>query len=326
MRVACVRCSMSPRSPLPQRRNLNVASLWPAFLLVISLAVVAPFISGCGGASIAVDLNTIAAIGSPATNVRVNQTLQLTSSYLASGQAMTFYVNGIAGGNATVGTISDAGVYTAPAVVPTPYTVQITSSIAKYPTAVPGSVSIQVWNPIPVLGTVTPNGFSEGTTTVTVDRLAICLRRADQLERRIGSHHLCLRHRAGGANRRAQPRHLSAHRHQSQSRIGQRSSAFPEGRSRPGRAHASAELRNRRPRLEHSQPRPDGQRNRQSRRHAAGQRHRRRQRESSARRSRTPTAPSPIPRRPLFPRRATLSSSPSPASTIRRFRSRRTSR
>ena len=45
----------------------------------------------------------------------------------------------------------------------------ITSSIAKYPGAIPGSVAIQVWNPIPVLGTVTPNGFSEGTTTVTVN-------------------------------------------------------------------------------------------------------------------------------------------------------------
>jgi uncharacterized protein (DUF1800 family) len=144
-------------------------SLWPALLLVISLSLVAPFVSGCGGGSIAVDLNTIAAIGSPATSVRVNQTLQLTSGYLAAGQAMTFYVNGIAGGNATVGTISNAGVYTAPALVPNPYTVQVTSSIAKYPTAVPGAVAIQVWNPIPVLGTVTPNGFSEGTTTVTVD-------------------------------------------------------------------------------------------------------------------------------------------------------------
>ncbi len=169
MRVACVRCSMSPRSPLHRLRFLSIARLRPAFLLVISLAVVSPFVSGCGGASIAVDLNTIAAIGTPATDVRVNQTLQLTSSYLASGQAMTFYVNGIAGGNATVGTISDSGVYTAPSVVPNPYTVQITSSIAKFPTAVPGSVSIQVWNPIPVLGTVTPNGFSEGTTTVTVN-------------------------------------------------------------------------------------------------------------------------------------------------------------
>jgi uncharacterized protein (DUF1800 family) len=169
MRVACVRCSMSSRCPLPRRRTLSIGSLRTAFLIVISLSLVAPFVSGCGGASIAVDLNTIAAIGTPAANVRVNQTLQLTSSYLASGQAMIFYVNGIAGGNATVGTISNAGVYTAPAVVPNPYTVQITSSIAKYPTAVPGAVSIQVWNPIPVLGTVTPNGFSEGTTTVIVN-------------------------------------------------------------------------------------------------------------------------------------------------------------
>lgn len=169
MRVACVRCSMSPRSPLPPSICLKLRSLWTAFLLIISLSLVAPFVSGCGGGSIAVNLNTIAAIGSPATNVRVSQTVQLTSSYLASGLPMTFYVNGIPGGNAKFGTISSSGVYTAPAVVPNPYTVQITSSIAKYPTAVPGSVSIQVWNPIPVLGTVTPNGFSEGTTTVIVN-------------------------------------------------------------------------------------------------------------------------------------------------------------
>jgi len=154
---------------VPQRSPLTTASHWTSFLLGLSLSIVAPLTSGCGGGSIAVDLNTIAAIGSPATDVRVNQTVQLTSSYLASGLPMTFYVNGIAGGNATVGIISSSGVYTAPAIVPSPYTVQITSSIAKYPTAVPGFVSIQVWNPIPVLGTVTPNGFSEGTTTVIVN-------------------------------------------------------------------------------------------------------------------------------------------------------------
>ncbi len=163
MRVACLRASVPPRSPL------STASVWTSFLLVISLITVAPLISGCGGASLAVDLNTIAAISAPSNTVRVNQTLQLNSSYVASGLPMTFYVNGIAGGNATVGTVSNSGVYTAPAVVPNPYTVQITSSIAKYPTAVPGSVSIQVWNPIPVLGTVSPNGFSEGTTNVTVN-------------------------------------------------------------------------------------------------------------------------------------------------------------
>lgn len=164
MRVACLRNSLQSRSSLPKTAFVSVSFFLGGSLMAITLLV-----TGCSGGSLAVNLNTIAAIGAPASSVRVNQTLQLTSSYVASGLPMTFYVNGIAGGNAEVGTVSDTGLYTAPAVVPNPYTVTITSSIAKYPTAVPGSVSIQVWNPIPVLGTVTPNGFSEGTTTVTVN-------------------------------------------------------------------------------------------------------------------------------------------------------------
>jgi uncharacterized protein (DUF1800 family) len=136
--------------------------LWPPILLVAAM------FAGCGG-SVAVNLNTIAAIAAPADTLRVNQTLQLSSKYLAAGLPMNFYVNGILGGNSSVGTISSGGLYTAPASVPTPYTVQITSSIAEYPNAVPGAVSVQVWNPIPVVSTVNPGGFSEGTTTITVN-------------------------------------------------------------------------------------------------------------------------------------------------------------
>ncbi|MFZ1939834.1 MAG: DUF1800 family protein [Terracidiphilus sp.] len=156
MRVVCV------RNPLPRARFLS------ATFLVLTALVFTACLAGCGG-SVAVDLNTIAAISAPTATLRVNQTMQLTSRYLADGLPMVFSVNGIPGGNAEVGTVSSAGVYTAPAVVPTPYAVQITSSIAQYPTAVPGSVSVQVWNPIPGLSAVTPNGFSEGTTTVTVN-------------------------------------------------------------------------------------------------------------------------------------------------------------
>jgi hypothetical protein len=155
---------MHRRSSLPKTRSTFASSLLAATLIAL-----VPSITGCNTASLAVNLNTIAAIGTPATYVRVNQTMQINATYLATGQAMTFSVNGIPGGNATVGTISSTGLYTAPAVIPTPYTVTITSAIAKYPTAAPGSVSVQVWNPIPVLGTVTPGGFSEGTTTVTVN-------------------------------------------------------------------------------------------------------------------------------------------------------------
>ncbi len=150
MQVACVRCSL-PKAGL----------LWASSLVVASL------IAGCGG-SIAVNLNTIAAISVPSNTARVNQTLQLNSKYLASGQPIIFYVNGIQGGSSEVGTVSSKGLYTAPAVVPTPYTVQITSSIAQYPAAVPGSVAVQVWNPIPGLSSVNPGGFAEGVTTVTV--------------------------------------------------------------------------------------------------------------------------------------------------------------
>ncbi|MGB6686229.1 MAG: DUF1800 domain-containing protein [Terracidiphilus sp.] len=115
------------------------------------------------------DLSTAAAISAPSSSVRVNQHLQLSSKGLTFGSGLTFYVNGIPGGNAEIGTINSAGLYTAPAVIPTPYTVKITSTSNTYPSAPPGSVSIQVWNPIPVLGAVTPTGFSEGTSTVLVN-------------------------------------------------------------------------------------------------------------------------------------------------------------
>jgi len=151
MQVACVRGSL-----------LKFGLLWASFLFLATL------LAGCSG-SIAVNLDTIAAISSPSNTVRVNQTLQLNSKYLASGQPLIFSVNGIPGGNAEVGTISNTGLYTAPAVVPNPYTVQITSSIAKYPTAVPGSISVQVWNPIPGLSAVNPGSFAEGVTTVIVN-------------------------------------------------------------------------------------------------------------------------------------------------------------
>ena len=147
------------------RRILRFSGLLPAFLLLLTSGLV----SGCGGGAIAVDLNTIAAITASAKTLRVNQTLQLSSRYMASGLPMIFSVNGIPGGNSILGTVSSAGLYTAPAVVPNPYTVTITATIAKFPDAVPGTVTVDIWNPIPTLGSVNPAGFTEGTTTVFVN-------------------------------------------------------------------------------------------------------------------------------------------------------------
>lgn len=147
------------------RSRLRLNALCPASILVL----ISVLLSGCGGGSIAVDLNTIAAVTASATTLRVKQTMQLSSRYMAAGLPMNFYVNGILGGNSIVGTITNSGLYTAPAVVPNPYTVQVTATISKFPTAVPGSALVQIWNPIPTLNSANPSSFTEGTTTVIVN-------------------------------------------------------------------------------------------------------------------------------------------------------------
>jgi predicted DsbA family dithiol-disulfide isomerase len=60
-----------------------------------------------------------------------------------SNTAVTWQVNGIAGGNATVGTISSAGLYTAPAAIPSPATVAVTATAAADPTRT-GSAAVTV--------------------------------------------------------------------------------------------------------------------------------------------------------------------------------------
>src|SRR5205085_8787699 len=58
-----------------------------------------------------------------------------------SNTAVTWQVSGVSGGNATVGTISSSGLYTAPAVVPNPATVAVTAVSQADPTK---SASAQV--------------------------------------------------------------------------------------------------------------------------------------------------------------------------------------
>jgi serine protease len=70
-----------------------------------------------------------------------------------SNTAVTWSVNGVAGGNVTVGTISPAGVYKAPASVPTPATVTVTATSAADTTK---SGSAQVTVTVPIAVSITP--------------------------------------------------------------------------------------------------------------------------------------------------------------------------
>ncbi len=86
----------------------------------------------------------------------------------AGGQtAVKWAVNGIPNGSATVGTISAGGVYTAPATIPTPNTIQVTAtSLADSTASSTGTVTLS--NPSPVVTAVLPTTIPVGDFTLVV--------------------------------------------------------------------------------------------------------------------------------------------------------------
>jgi hypothetical protein len=84
---------------------------------------------GCGVPVFAATPSTATlALGAAPVSLTVGQTFQFTPQVSnTSNSVATWMVNGVAGGNSTVGTISNTGIYTAPASVPIPATVTITA-------------------------------------------------------------------------------------------------------------------------------------------------------------------------------------------------------
>ncbi len=144
--------------------RLRVSSL--PLSLVLFTAII-PFLTGCGYFAVT-NPAFYAGISAPGNTLRVNQQMQLKDNARTTGVPVIFFVNGVQGGNSEFGTIDGNGLYTAPAIVPVPNTVAITTTTAKFPNDPPGAVAIGILNPIPVLTSVTPTGLSEGTTMVTV--------------------------------------------------------------------------------------------------------------------------------------------------------------
>ncbi len=102
------------------------------------------------------------------TSVRVNNTITINPTVTGSQDtALTWTVNGIAGGNAQIGTISAKGVYTAPAVVPNPNLVVVQATSVDNPNSTT-IVNVQVLNPVPVLLMATPSTVNIGSSTVVL--------------------------------------------------------------------------------------------------------------------------------------------------------------
>lgn len=157
--------------------------------LAIFLVVVGLVVFGCGGG---VDPQPppppiSVSVAPSAANVPTGGNQQFTATVSNTGnQAVTWQVNGIAGGNATVGTISANGMYSAPTAVPNPAAVSITAVSQADPSksgsatativavavdVKPDSANVQVGNTQQFTATVT--GSPNTAVTWSIDDIRI---------------------------------------------------------------------------------------------------------------------------------------------------------
>src|SRR5213080_4916367 len=108
------------------RKPLDLLASW-VWLAAVGVTVLETV--GCAGVSttptpisVSVTISPILATVAAGGTQQFSAVVQNTSN-----TAVTWQVNGVTGGNATVGTISSSGLYTAPGVVPNPATVTVTA-------------------------------------------------------------------------------------------------------------------------------------------------------------------------------------------------------
>jgi serine protease len=87
------------------------------------------------------------------------QTFAATVSNAQSNTSVTWRVNGVTGGNATIGTISVSGTYAAPANVPSPSTVTVTATSVEDATK-SAAAQVTITSPLPIAVAVTPTSAS----------------------------------------------------------------------------------------------------------------------------------------------------------------------
>lgn len=134
-----------------------------ALILLISLQVSC----GGGGSSPPPPPQPTVTVSPGNAPVRVGETQQFTASVSnTTNPAVTWSVGGVAGGNTTLGTISNTGLYTAPATLPNPNTVTVTAT--SQANGASGSAAVTLQNAIPVLTAVNPTVAGVGTFTLTV--------------------------------------------------------------------------------------------------------------------------------------------------------------
>lgn len=98
--------------------TLNVAAL-----------IIALTLSACVGGGNNNNNTPMVAVTPATANVQEGSTQQFSATVTNSSSSVNWLVNGVAGGRAATGTISSAGLYTAPLVIPSPASITITAQL-----------------------------------------------------------------------------------------------------------------------------------------------------------------------------------------------------
>ncbi len=143
------------------------ASLW----LVLALVLVHVSCTGTtksSGGSTPPPAQITVSVTPTAANVRAGAGQPFSAAVTGTtNQSVTWSVNGVIGGNATVGLITNAGLYTAPAVLTNPNTITISAS-STADSSVRGSGDVTLWNATPALSSVSPATFTSGAYSLTL--------------------------------------------------------------------------------------------------------------------------------------------------------------
>jgi hypothetical protein len=102
-------------------------------------------------------------------NVRAGATQSFSATVRGTSNSnVTWQVNGVTGGSAATGTIASSGLYTAPTTVPNPNSVAV-SAVSAADSSATGMSAVTLWNPMPVLNSISPNSVSTGAFSITLN-------------------------------------------------------------------------------------------------------------------------------------------------------------
>jgi serine protease len=131
----------------------------PSTVSVMAISAQDPAASGFAGVTISAPVSVSIAPLSAFVMPGGTQAFVATVLNAGTNTSVVWQVNGIVGGNATVGTVSGAGLYTAPATIPSPATVMVTA-VSTYDGTRSASAAVAIAN---VAVSVTPSVASVAT-------------------------------------------------------------------------------------------------------------------------------------------------------------------